>query len=52
MRRGGDYWLGIVCGGAVINAWLLCVLGQWLLVWYCVRSGGEITDWVFCVLGQ
>ena len=25
---GGDYWLGIVCGGAVITRLVLCVVGQ------------------------
>jgi len=33
---GSDYWFGIVCGGAVMPFFVLGVMGQCLLLWYCV----------------
>ena len=53
MWCGSDYWFGIVCGGSVITVLLLCVVegvitgsvlcvvGQCLLVWYCVWWGSD-----------
>jgi len=48
---GGDYWIGIVCGGAVITGLVLCAVGgdYWLGI---VCGGAVITRLVLCVVGQ
>jgi len=46
---GSDYWFVIVCGGAVITGFLLCVVGQWWMDGYCVWWG--IDYWFVIVCG-